>query len=303
MRLIILGSGAGGGIPQWNANNVLSRRARAGDPAVPQRNQTSFAVSTDGAAWLLVNAAPELRQQIIASRALWPMGDAKRTSPIKAVALTGADVDQVAGLLTLREREPFALYATARVHEALRANAIFNVLADGVVARHTVTLGTPCEMLPGLTVEAFAIPGKIALYREDLSRADFGSADEDTVALAIRETATGRSVVFAPTCARIPPDLIARAADADLLLFDGTFYTDDEMIAAGEGVKTAARMGHVAIADPQGPLAAFGRKTKPIRRFIHINNTNPIAAADSPERQAIENAGWGLAQDGEEYRL
>lgn len=300
MRLIVLGSGAGGGVPQWNAANRLSRGAFAG--AAPRRAQTSLAVTCDGRQWLLVNAAPDLRQQIIATPALHPRPEPRRNSPLAAVVLTGADVDQVAGLLSLRERQPFGLYATARVLETLARNPIFGVLAEGVVARHPLALGQPVEMVPGLGVTAHAVPGKIALYAEDPARPDLGTGPGDTVALTLTDTTSGRMALVAPSCAAITPALEALAKAADLLLFDGTFFTDDEMIAAEEGVKTAARMGHVAVSAADGPLERFAG-TRARRLFIHVNNTNPMADPASEAAARMRGAGWELPLDGEELHL
>lgn len=303
MRLIVLGSGAGGGIPQWNANNAGSSRAFRGERASPRRTQASIAVSANGTDWLLVNASPDLRQQIIATRALHPQGSARRHSPIKAVVLTGADIDQIAGLLTMRERQAFALHATARVHETLRANAVFNVLADDVVARHAIAVGTPFSPLPGLAVTARTVPGKVALYLEKTDEPGLGSAPEDTIALTIEEPATGRRVLFAPSCARIDDAVRGLADGADVMLFDGTLFTDDEMIASGEGAKTSRRMGHAPVTGDGGSLDAFQGVANRRKLYIHINNTNPMAATDSAEHARVRAAGWEIAEDGMEIVL
>lgn len=300
MRLIVLGSGAGGGIPQWNAANALSRAALAA-PGL-RRNQTSLAVTGDGEAWALINAAPELRHQIIATPALHPRATPVRNSPIAAVVLTGADVDQVAGLLTLRERQPFTLLAAPRVLETLRANQIFGVLADGVVTRRPLEPGTPAPLLPGLVVTAHAVPGKVALYNEDMARADLGSAPGDTIAVMVSDEATGRRALVMPSCAAITPEVERLAAEADVLFFDGTFFTDDEMITTGEGSKTASRMGHVPVDGSQGPLERLaGHACR--RIFIHINNTNPMSDPATAQAARVRGAGWEIATDGMEIIL
>ncbi|NWH08271.1 MAG: pyrroloquinoline quinone biosynthesis protein PqqB [Alphaproteobacteria bacterium] len=303
MRLIVLGSGAGGGIPQWNANNPRSREAFANDPLTPRRTQASIAVSSDGDHWLLLNASPDLRQQIIATPALHPKGPALRHSPIAAVMLTGADVDQVAGLLTLRERQPFTLYASTRVQKALAANPIFNVLSPDKVQRKILPLGQEVQAIPGLKVWAFPAPGKVALYMEDETKAALGTEEGDTVATLIEDVITGRSVVFAPSCATVAEDILTLASSAHCLLFDGTFFTEEEMLATGEGTKTAARMGHVPMSGEKGSMNAFMNITDTRKLYIHINNTNPASRRGTPEELQIRRAGWELAEDGMEIVL
>ncbi|TIL78760.1 MAG: pyrroloquinoline quinone biosynthesis protein PqqB, partial [Mesorhizobium sp.] len=254
MRLKIIGSAAGGGFPQWNCNYRLSRAARTGMAGVHSRTQSSIAASVDGAGWVLFNASPDIRQQIAQTPELQPAHDAPlRSTPIRAVVLTNADVDHVAGLLSLRERQPFAIYATTQVLATLEANSIFNVLDPALVPRRTLP---PAEELAicdadghdtGVTVECFPVPGKIALYLEERSRPDanFSSDAGDTIGVRICGAGSRGSAFYIPGCARIDAALRKRLADAACVLFDGTVYTDDEMIAAGVGQKTGARMGHL----------------------------------------------------------
>ena len=308
MRILVLGSAAGGGFPQWNCNCGNCRRARAGDPAARPRTQSSLAVSADGANWLLLNASPDLRQQILANRALQPRVGG-RDSPIAGVALTNADVDHVAGLLTLREGQKFALYATARVHAALRRNPIFDVLAPGIVSRHEIALDVPAGLRDGngnplaLTLTSFAVPGKVALYLEDAAAGPgLGTQTGDTIGLEIA-AAEGRRVLYIPGCAELSEELIARLKGAALVFFDGTLWRDDELIAAGLGTKTGRRMGHISIAGAAGTLAAFAALEIGRRIFVHMNNSNPVLLDDSPERLEAERAGWEVAHDGMEIRL
>ena len=290
----MLGSAAGGGVPQWNCRCSICELARAGDPRVAPRTQSSLAVSADGEEWLLVNASPDVRQQIFATRELHPRREA-RHSPIAAVLLTNGDVDHVAGLLTLRESQPFRLYATDGVRAAVDANRIFAVCAPDLVTRLPVTIGEHFEPLPGLRVEMFAVPGKVALWLED-EMMRIGDETDSTVGLDI--TAGGKRLLYIPGCANVTDTLRERVAGADALLFDGTMWTDDEMVAAGLGVKTARRMGHVPLSGEGGSVAALADVPLGRRVFVHINNTNPILVEGSRERASAEQAGWEVGTDG-----
>jgi pyrroloquinoline quinone biosynthesis protein B len=308
LRLLVLGSAAGGGFPQWNSNDAASRRARAKDPAAPARTQSSIAVTGDDRRWVIFNASPDLRQQINDNPQLHPR-DGLRHSPITAVVVSSGDVDHVAGLLTLRESYPFALYATERVQSVLRANSIFNVLNPEFVERRSMRLNEPFEVAgrhgeaTGVVVEAFAVPGKVALYLEDPSAGNFGTKPEDTVGLRIADRDNESQFFYIPGCAAFPDDLARRLAGAALVLFDGTLWRDDEMIAAGVGAKSGRRMGHMSVSGPDGAMAAFAKLGVKRKVFIHMNNSNPVLLADSPERAAIEKAGWEAACDGMEIAL
>ena len=306
MQVRVLGAAAGGGFPQWNSNAVGCRRARAGDPHARPRTQASVAISADGDRWFLLNASPDLRQQIEATPCLHPRGDV-RSSPIAGVVLTGGDVDAIAGLLTLRERHKFTVYGTDRIHQVLEANPIFEVLARDVVDRQRVVVGTPTMLaLPdgapsGPAVELFAVPGKVPLYLEDAAVAPSIVEGEETVGAAISDG--NRRLFFIPGCAGMTDALAQRLEGADLVLFDGTLWTNDEMLRAGLGAKTGLRMGHMSVSGPNGTLAAFSGLKIRRKILLHINNSNPILLDDSPEREVVEAAGWEVAYDGMEIQL
>jgi pyrroloquinoline quinone biosynthesis protein B len=302
MRIRVLGAAAGGGFPQWNCNCETCRRAWKGD--TPAQTQASLAVSADGASWFLLNASPDLRAQILANPPLQPRRPG-RDSPIVGAVLTNGDVDAIAGLLTLRESQKLALYATPRVLGVLGANSIFNVLNPDYVARRPVTLGEPIDLRTrddapaGLRVEAFSVPGKVALYLEDASvEQRLAQRSEDTIGLAISAPAQGKRFYYLPGCAALDDELKARLRGAALLFFDGTLWQDDEMIRAGLGAKTGRRMGHLSISGPGGSMEALADLDIARKLFIHINNTNPILCAGSAERAAVEAAGWQVASDG-----
>jgi pyrroloquinoline quinone biosynthesis protein B len=285
----------------------VCRLAWAGDPRVKPRTQASIAVtagavfdrpaSSGGAPFVLINASPDLRQQIIATPALQPCG--LRKSPIAAVVLTGSEVDQTAGLLTLRERGPFGLYGTESTLSTLAANSIFGVLAADLVSRRGIGSGAPFGLPGGIEAELFLVPGKAPLYLEG----DNPKLDTETEAnVGIELRAEGARLVFIPGAAKLTPAMAARLADADVVLFDGTLFSDDEMIAAGAGMKTGRRMGHMPVGGPDGTLAALAGLARR-RILIHINNTNPILIENSPQRRAVEAAGFEVAEDGMRIEL
>ncbi len=303
LTTIVLGSAAGGGFPQWNCCCPVCRLAWQGDARVCARTQVSLAVSGDGEQWTLLNAAPDLRAQLAAVPALHPIRAAQgaaRGSPIKAVVLTGAEVDQTAGLLNLRERQPFALHATAQTMRAVADNPMFAVLDDDLVSRHVVAPGARFPLPGGLEAELFAVPGKVPLYLEEGDAPDTASETEANVGVMV--TGGGGRLAFVPGAAVVTPALKRRLAEADVVLFDGTLFTDDEMIATGTGTKTGRRMGHMPIDGPEGSLAALA-DVAARRIYIHINNTNPILVEGSPERRRVEAAGWEVAADGLEIAL
>lgn len=309
MRIRILGSGAGGGFPQWNCNCANCRAVRAGAPGFSARTQSSLAASADGENWLLLNASPDLRQQIGATPELHPApGDGARASPIKAVALTNGDVDHIAGLLNLREAQPFSVYAARRVLDVLATNRIFDILAPGVVERFELPLEqsqpiTGAGVDLGLAVEAFSVHGKIALYLEDASAANFGTAIGDTLGLKITEASTGKSFFYIPGCAKVDGALSERLAGANTVFFDGTLWDENEMIEQGLMGKTGSRMGHVNMSGKDGSIAAFAKLGIERKIYVHINNSNPVLNASSQQRAEANAAGWEIGEDGMEVVL
>lgn len=259
--------------------------------------QSSLALSADGEAWVLLNASPDLRQQLAATPALHPRG--LRDSPVAAVVLTNADVDHIAGLLSLREKTPFRLFATASTLTVLAENAVFAVLDPALVTPVAITLDQPFCPLPGLEITAYAVPGKVALYLEG-PEVETQAMGEQTIGLRIVQG--GRVLHYLPGCADLPDWLCDRLTEADLLLFDGTVWADDDMQRSGTGAKTGARMGHLAMSGPEGSLARLAGLTAR-RVYTHINNTNPVLLPGAPERAALFAAGWELAADGMEIVL
>lgn len=298
MRFIVLGSAAGGGLPQWNCGCLNCRLARAGDPRIPCRTQASLAVSGDGECWTVIAASPDLRQQMQATPELHPQTGV-RHSPIANVVVPGAEIDQITGLLTLRESHRFTLWATAPTLAILSA-PLFNVLRPSVVSRETIALGQPFGTGDGFAITAFAVPGKAPLYLEsegnEGSGLGLGQETEETIGLEILEA--GRRHYFIQSCAYITEALRTRIDGAATLIFDGTTHDDDEMIRLGLSAKTAWRMGHIPMGGAGGSVARLADLRIGRRIFIHINNSNPVLRSDSAERAAVERAGWEISYDG-----
>ena len=311
MHIRVLGAAAGGGYPQWNCNHPNSRKARNRDPNAIARTQSSIALSTDKDRWFIFNASPDLRQQLWNNPALMPKPeDPLRYSPIMGVFLTNADVDHTAGLMNLRESESFNLYGTQRVLNVLENNSIFRVLNPKFVKKKPIKLNEPVELQysngenSGITVIPFAVPGKVALWLEDESKgSNFGSVEEDTIALEVKGLEGKTEFFYIPGCASMPGWLKDRINNSNLVLFDGTLWTDDEMIKEKVGIKTGKRMGHISMSGSDGSLENFKNLTIKRKIFIHINTTNPALLENSEERKIANEAGWEIAYDTMEIEL
>lgn len=310
MQIKVLGSGAGGGLPQWNCNAQNSKDARTGNGVVHPRSQSSIAVSANGRDWVLLNASPDLRQQIFDNSELHPHDDGPvRNSPIQAVVLTNGDVDHVTGLLCLREGHSFNLYGSNRVLGTINENSIFNVLADDKVQRLEISLNKPFEVIGGngplgLEITPFNVPGKVALYLESEGKGEnFGTEEGDTIGLHVRDTATDKSFFYIPGCATLDAPLIERIKEAHLIFFDGTLFTNNEMLDQGLLPKTGERMGHMNMTGDNGSLEGFKDLGIERKIYIHINNSNPVLRENSDERKHVEQQGWEVSYDGMEVKL
>jgi pyrroloquinoline quinone biosynthesis protein B len=308
LRVVVLGAAAGGGVPQWNCGCPVCRAARTEHPEL-QSTQASIAISADGDHWFLVNASPDLRQQLIATPQLHPAAGKLRHSPISGVILTNGEVDAVAGLLSMREGSPFTIYAHARVLSILKSNSIFDVLNEKNVRRQPIDVDAAFEpTLPdgspsGIEVLPFAVPGKGAWYLEGKAHPAGGDSAGDTLGLRIRDKASGKVLYFLAACAGVTDDLKSRLADASAVFFDGTVWRDDELIVAGLGNKTGQGMGHIAMSGDTGAIAALAGLDIDRKMFLHINNSNPVLLRDSAERKTAERAGWQIPADGTEITL
>jgi len=308
LRVVVLGAAAGGGVPQWNCGCTVCRKARNEDPEL-RSTQASVAISADGDHWFLINASPDLRQQLIATSPLHPKAGTLRHSPISGVILTNGEVDAVAGLLSMREGSPFTIYAHERVLAILRSNSIFNVLNEKNVRRQPIEVDKAFEptlpdgSLSGIEILPFAVTGKSAWYLEGKAHPAGNDGDGDTLGLRIADRASGKYLYFLAACAGVTNDLRSRLAGAAAVFFDGTVWRDDELIAAGLGNKTGQGMGHIAMSGDTGAIAALADIDIGRKMFLHINNSNPVLLRDSAERKAAEHAGWQIPTDGTEIVL
>jgi pyrroloquinoline quinone biosynthesis protein B len=292
-RAHILGAAAGGGLPQWNCGCENCNLARSGK--IPSQTQSSLAVTGDGLHWAILNASPDIRVQLQRAEPLAPTGP--RDLPLTSVLVTNGDIDHVAGLLTLREMQPFTLLATQGIHDVLDANPIFDALNRAVVKRAHIALETPFELAPSLRATLFAVPGKVPLYLEG-EEVETEMLGDQTVGVELQ--AGDVRAFYIPGCATLTPDLAHRLRDAALVFYDGTLWQDDEMVRAGLGQKTGKRMGHMSMDGPDGSLAAFADLCIGQKIYVHMNNTNPVLRPGSDERAQAEAAGWIIGQDGME---
>jgi pyrroloquinoline quinone biosynthesis protein B len=302
----VLGSAAGGGLPQWNCGCANCEGVRAGTIDAEPRTQESVAVSADGRSWVLLNASPDIGHQLARAPFLAPR--AKRDSPIAAIVLTSGDIDHCLGLFSLRESQPFVVYATARVwRELVERNVTTRTLARfrGQVRWETLALDAerdlqgPDGVPVGLRLRAVPAPGKLPLHLEGL----MDPQPEDNVGLVLRARETHKTLAYFPGVARISEGVRAAAQDADCLFFDGTFWSSDELIAAGVGTHRAEEMAHLPVGGEGGSLAQLAELALGRRIYIHVNNTNPILRASSRERAAVARGGWEVAADAMEIAL
>ena len=305
MFIRVLGAAAGGGYPQWNCNHPNSILARKKNTLAKSRTQSSIAVSLNKKHWFIFNASPDLRQQIWENPELMPdSSDPIRYSPIMGVVLTNADVDHIAGLINLRESQKFNLLATSKVLEVLKKNSVFNVLNPKYVNKAALSLDKEIELAlsdgspSGISIVPFSVPGKVALWLEEKNNTpELGAIGEDTIALEVKNNQNKTNFFYIPGCASVPDWLKKKLYNADLVFFDGTLWTDDEMIKENVGIKTGQRMGHISMSGKEGSMEAFEKLNVKRKIYIHINTTNPVLVENSDEKNIVVKQGWEVAYD------
>jgi pyrroloquinoline quinone biosynthesis protein B len=303
MRVEILGTAAGGGFPQWNCACRNCRSLRSSTFPGKSRSQLQVAVSCNGTSWFLLNASPDLRAQIEANAFLYPRGSV-RDSPISGVLLTSADVDQSLGLLLLRELQPLEIFATASIRKILREdNSMFSML------HRSADQARWNDIVPGTVFEVSSkIGGQLGSQCLPLSvatrfpsyvtpkRASELKPNEAVVGL-ILQSSSGKRLGYFPVVAHLDQTLIQQLDSLDVLLFDGTFWTDDELTKQSEG-PTAREMGHIPVSPPGGSLDLLSGLRCPRKMLVHINNTNPLLDETGPEYRQVRERGWEIAEDG-----
>jgi pyrroloquinoline quinone biosynthesis protein B len=310
MRVKVLGSAAGGGFPQWNCACPQCMGVRTGSLKARARTQTQTAVSTDGSRWFLLNASPDLRQQILSSADLVPPAGS-RNSPITSVVLTSADTDAVMGLLHLREFQPLQIFATIAVRRILtEENSLFRVLArsNPPVKWETLPLDRLMPLVPpstadkksGLFCKAVSLNGSFPDYVSESLRNSL--APEEAV-IGLTLVFKEKKLFYAPNLPGIGDHWLRCVEESDLAILDGTFWKDDELNSIRKGSKSARQMGHLPLWGDRGLLRTAFRPSKTRRVLVHINNTNPILNDESPESRIVREAGWEIAYDGMELAI
>jgi len=296
LELRVLGTAAGGGLPQWNCSCANCAKARLGE--IPSRLQDSVAVTADGRDWYLLNASPDVARQIEATPQLWPR--ARRGSPIRGVVLTNGDLDHVLGLFLLRERQPLSVYATPEVRAGLEENTMLRTLMrfDGQLVWRTLQPGREIELVApdqsrsGVLVRPFSAPGKPPLHLVGSVRPSAG----DNLGLSLRSHGGARAVYLSATSTLAP--VMSEVDGSGLLLLDGTFWSETELPDAGLGTALATDMAHLPVGGVNGSLAQCREVPVGRKLYTHVNNTNPILDPASAERAQLSDAGWEVATDG-----
>ncbi len=299
MHIRILGSAAGGGVPQWNCRCANCEAVRAGSAHARPRTQSSLAISADGQDWFLLNVSPDVRQQILAFPPLGPPAGKQRGQGIKGCVLTDAEIDHTAGLLLLREGNPFFIFSTPLVRLWLNRYLPLEPLLENF-ARPTwreLSLDHPTEISENrLLVQPFGVEQHVPRFVTTAA----GPADGSVIGLVIQDLKTGGNLLYAPCVGSLKGPLLSLAEEADAIFLDGTFWSNDEPLRFS--TRTALDMGHVPVSGPQGSLtwlAGLPAGRLRHRVYIHINNTNPMLNEVGPEFRLVEESGVRVGADGD----
>lgn len=307
MRIRILGSAAGGGLPQWNCRCPNCDAARQGSHHVRPRTQSSVAVTADGQNWFLLNVSADVRSQLAESSDLWPPAGAQRGTAIAGCVLTDAEIDHTSGLLQLREGCVFGIFSTPVVRSWLNRylpiGPILAPFADRTWTDLPLDSGFELPLAngapSGLRLHAIELGRDVPRFVPD-STVDAQGA---VIGLAIEDTASGGKLVYAPGVPAIGQPLRAAAEGADCLLIDGTFWSDVEPMQMGITNTTARNMGHVPVAGAEGTLAWLSSLPIRHRVYVHINNTNPMLNEAGREFREVNEYGIRVGADGDEFEI
>jgi pyrroloquinoline quinone biosynthesis protein B len=302
MRVVLLGTGAGGGFPPWNCWCPTCRTGRSDPRRAFPRTQSSAAVSADGIRWFLLNASPDVRDQLACLPGLLPAG--VRHVPVEGIVVTDAELDHTLGIVLLREAQYLQVYATAAVKGILEADsrilsvtrAFAEVEVTDVALNEAVPLRYRDGEPSGLTIQLFPVPANPPRFAREAS-------EGHTVGVALRDEAGGGSCAYVPGCGSLDEQLLRRLSQTDLILFDGTFWSDDELVTLGISDRRALEMDHQPVSGPDGSLVRLAELSRPQKIYTHINNTNPMLLEDSPERKAVDLAGLTVGSDGMSFTI
>ncbi|WP_320165638.1 pyrroloquinoline quinone biosynthesis protein PqqB [Methylophaga sp.] len=304
MFVHVLGSGAGGGFPQWNCNCTNCKGVREGTIKASPRTQSSIAISANGTDWILFNASPDIKKQLDDFPALQPARQVRDTA-ITAIVITDAQIDHVTGMLTLREHnKPWDVYTTNAVYEDLTTGfPVFNILGHfRGINHHEIATDESSFTIPtaeGLVFTAVPLKSEAPPY----SPHRHNTVPGDNIGMRIEDTRTGKNLFYAPGLGVAEPHVMEYMANADVVLVDGTVWTDDEMSHEGISNKRAQEMGHLDQSSKGGIMEILSGMDKPRKFLIHINNTNPILNEESPQRKTLEAAGIEVSYDGMDIEL
>jgi pyrroloquinoline quinone biosynthesis protein B len=302
MQLNLLGAAAGGGVPQWNCCCINCEAVRSNPHT--SRSHSQLAVSGDGQEWLLVNASPDLREQLFRTPSLHPRAESGvRNTPVAGVILTSADLDHILGLLLMREFTPVSIFATESVLRVIESNDFFGMLRRMPGQQRTQILnpGSSLTLFAGMTITTVELPGNVPAYVPSVLRESI-DLREMTLGL-IFESDQGKRAAYLPALPALTPELLEQIASCDVLLVDGTLWSEDELQRLHPGTPSATQMGHLAIGGAGGSLAQLKHLKNMRRIYTHINNSNPILTDGSPEQKAVLDAGFEIAFDGMEIVL
>jgi pyrroloquinoline quinone biosynthesis protein B len=302
MHIVLLGTAAGGGFPQWNCWCPACRTARSQPHRAIPRTQSSAAVSADGERWFLLNASPDVRTQLVCLPG--PETTGVRHVPVEGVVLTDAELDHTLGILLLREARSLQLYLTESVQAILERDSrilpVTRSFADVTIGRLAVGERTALRYRDGGNSGVWVEPVAVAAGAPRFAST---AAPGHTIGLMVGDERTGGLCAFVPGCGGLSPALLGRLEQADLVLFDGTFWSEHELIGLGISDRSAREMDHLPVSGPDGSLLQLARIARPQRLYTHINNTNPMLLEDSSERASVERAGITVGSDGMSFSL